>query len=137
MGPVVVTLLLVYFILEIAVMYPVLPVIADWFATIADGFSAFWNTIAVFITSLFGVEMQYVMSLIGTYYAATFASNSSEMAMIIQMMFGLVSFFAPSSVILMLGLSYLDLPYKDWMKFIWKFLVALLLVIIIIIIIIV
>lgn len=137
MGPVVITLLLVYFILEIAVMYPVVPVIADWFATISDGFSALWNTIAAFITSLFGVEMQYVMSLIGTYYAAEFAKNSSEMAMIIQMMFGFVSFFAPSSAILMIGLSYLDVPYKDWMKFIWKFLIALLLVIIIIIIIIV
>ena len=136
MSPVVITLLFVYIILEITVMYPVIPVITDWFATISEEFSAFWNSIAIFIASLFGVEMQYIMSLIGTYYASSFAENGSQIALIIQMMYGLVSFFAPSSVILMLGLSYLNLPYKDWLKFIWKFLVALLLVIIIIIIII-
>ena len=136
MGPVVITLLFVYLILEIAVMYPVVPVITDWFATISESFSAFWNSIAIFIASLFGVEIQYLMSLIGTYYASSFAENSGEIALIIQMMFGLVSFFAPSSVILMLGLSYLDIPYRSWLEFIWKFLVALLLVIIIIIIII-
>ena len=75
------------------------------------------------------------MSLSGTYYAAMFAGSTKVLAIIYQAMFGLVSFFAPSSAILMIGLSYLGIPYKDWMKYIWKFLVAMLLVIIIVLII--
>ena len=117
------------------IMYPVVPVIVDWFATIAKGFNAVWNFIAAFITSLFSVEMQYAMNLAGSYYAANFAGSTEVMSLIFQTTFGLVSFFAPSSVILMIGLSYLKVPYKDWFKFIWKFLVAMLLVSIILIII--
>ena len=135
MAPVVIVLLFVYLILEFAVMFPVVPVIVDWFATISEKFNVVWNSIAIFITSLFGVGMQYVMSLSGTYYAAMFAGSTKVLAIIYQAMFGLVSFFAPSSAILMIGLSYLGIPYKDWMKYIWKFLVAMLLVIIIVLII--
>ena len=135
MAPTVVVLLFVYMILEFSVMYPVVPVIVDWFATIAKGFNVVWNFIAAFITSLFSVEMQYAMNLAGSYYAANFAGSTEVMSLIFQTTFGLVSFFAPSSVILMIGLSYLKVPYKDWFKFIWKFLVAMLLVSIILIII--
>ena len=51
--------------------------------------------------------------------------------MILQSTYGLASFVAPSSAMLLVGLSYLDIPYKDWMKYIWKFLVAMLVVIIV------
>ena len=51
--------------------------------------------------------------------------------MILQSTYGLTSFVAPSSAMLLVGLSYLDIPYKDWMKYIWKFFVAMLVVIIV------
>ena len=132
-GNVVIVLLVVYLILEITVMAPVLPVLVDWIAKLTDGFNAFLAFINAFITSLFSVEMQYAVSLAGSYYAATFTEVKSALAIIFQSAFGFASFFVPSSAILMLGLSYLNIPYKDWMKFIWKFLIALLVVIIVII----
>lgn len=132
-GHVVIVMLMVYLILEIAVMAPVLPVIVDWFAKLTSGFNAFFTFIGSFITSIFSVEMQYAMSLAGTYYASVYSEVHSTLAIIFQTAFGFASFFVPSSAILMLGLSYLDIPYKDWMKFIWKFLVAILVVIIVVI----
>ena len=33
--------------------------------------------------------------------------------------------FAPTSVGLVVGLYYLNIPYNKWFKFIWKFLIAL------------
>ena len=126
MAPVVIVLLFVYMILEFAVMFPVVPVIVDWIASLADGFNAFLAFIAALITSLFGVEMQYVMSLAGTYYAATFAENTNVIAIIFQTAFGLISFIAPSSAILMMGLSYMNISYKEWFKYIWKFLLIML-----------
>ena len=116
-------------------MYPILPVVVDWISNLADGFNVFLATIGSFITSLFGVEMQYVMSLTGSYYAASYSANTEILAIISQASFGFVSFFVPSSAILMMGLAYLDLPYKDWLKYIWKFLVAMLIVIAVIIVI--
>lgn len=136
MGPVIVVMLVVYFILELAVMYPVVPIIVDWIASLTEGFSAILSFIAAAITSVFSVEMQYAMSLAGSYFAATYTEVQSVLVIIFQTAFGLVSFFVPSSAILMIGLSYLNIPYKDWMKFIWKFLLAMLVVIIVIILII-
>lgn len=133
MGHVVIVLLLVYAVLEFTVMFPVVPVIVDWISNLASGFNAFLEFIGAFVASIFGVEMQHVMSLAGSYYATTYAANKEILAIIIQSAFGLVSFFIPSSAILMMGLAYLDIPYKDWMKYIWKFLVAMLIVVAIII----
>jgi uncharacterized ion transporter superfamily protein YfcC len=135
MGYVVVVLLLVYVVLEFAVMYPVIPTIVNWILNLSSKFNAILGFIAAFVTSIFGVEMQYVMSLAGSYCASAYADYTNIFAIIFQTAFGLVSFFAPSSAILMMGLAYLDVPYKDWMKYIWKFLVAMLIVIIIIIVI--
>lgn len=138
MGYVVVVLLMVYFILELTVMFPVIPVLVDYICSLADEFNilgAMLTFVASLVASIFGVEMQYVVSLAGNYLATTYASATNVIAIIIQSAFGLVSFIVPSSAILMVGLAYLDIPYKDWFKHIWKFLLAMLVAIIIIIII--
>lgn len=133
MGPVVVILLMVYLILEYAVMFPVLPTVVNWLANLTKEFNAFLTSVGVFITSLFSVEMSYAVNLAGSYYASIYTDSLQTIAVMFQAIFGYVGFFAPSSVILMLGLSYLNISYKDWMKFIWKFLVGMLVVITIII----
>ncbi len=138
LGNVVVVLLVVYVILIFAVMFPVVPVIVDWFMTLKSGFNSILAFIAALFTSCFGVEMQYVMDLAGSYFAVTYAEAASmnQLAIIFQSAWGLVSFIVPSSAILMLGLSYLDIKYKDWCKFIWKFLLIMLIISLIIILII-
>ena len=43
-----------------------------------------------------------------------------------------MQFVAPTSILLFFGLSYLNIPYKKWIKYIWQFaliMLALLLVI--------
>lgn len=127
---VVVVLLIVYVILEFSVMFPVLPAIINWFDGLISGFNSLLALGGAFITSIFTVEMKYNMRLVGTYYASMYADAHDAIAIIFQSAFGFASFFVPSSAILMLGLSYLNIPYKDWMKFIWKFLLAMLVVII-------
>ena len=54
----------------------------------------------------------------------------------LQSTYGLASMFSPASAILLIGLSYLGITYKEWMKYIWKFLVIMFVVIIIMMIII-
>jgi uncharacterized ion transporter superfamily protein YfcC len=134
MSSVVIILLAVYLVLEISATYAFLPTIAEWFAKITKGFNVFFTTIAVLISSLFSVEMQYATGLTGSYYASTFMDSSKLIAMIFQMMFGIVSFVAPTSAVLMMGLSYLNISYKEWVKYIWKFLCILMAIVIIMII---
>lgn len=136
MAPVAVVFLFVYATLVFAAQYPVIPVVIDKLANITKGFNSFIAFICAFITSIFGVEMQYVASLSGTYFAAEASKHTKELALIFQSAFGFAAFFMPTSAALMLGLSYLDIPYKSYLKFIWKFLVAMLIIIGIIIVII-
>lgn len=131
-GKLVVLLLLSYLTLEFAVMYPVIPTIIDWFISLSDKFNVILTTIAGLFTSLFTVEYQYTVSLIGLYLKALFADNINQIAIILQTTFGIASMITPSSAILLLGLSLCDIKYKEWLKYIWKFIVAILLILIVI-----
>ena len=133
MGKTVLVMMMVYFIVEIAVLFPVIPGIAQWLAGLTEGFNAFTTSLGTFLTSLFGGEMEYVARLVGPVYTQIYTDIQPTLAIIFQSIFGFVSFFVPSSVILMMGLSYLDIKYKDWLKFIWKFLLVMLVAIVIII----
>ena len=77
--------------------------------------------------------MQYVANLSGAYFATTYAEHVNALSIIFQSAFGLISFVAPSSAILMIGLAYMNISYKDWLKYIWKFALAMLLAVIILI----
>lgn len=134
MGNVIVIMLCVYLVVVIAVSYPVIPVLIDWIATLTKNFNSFIAFACASIASLFSVEAQYSVSLAGNYFATMFKDAQETSLIVFQSAWGWISFFAPSSVILMMGLSYLNIPYKDWMKFIWKFLLIMLVIIFVIII---
>ena len=125
----VVILLLAYVILEFAVMYPVIPTIVG--KVLGSKFNVFTTSIAGIITSLFTSEYQYSVNMLYSYFTSAYPDNLNVVSIILQSTYGLVSFFAPSSAIMLVGLSYLEIPYKDWFKYIWKFLVAMLVVIIV------
>ena len=139
-GKLVIILLLCYIVLEFTVMFPVMPTIINWF------FGLFGNAseklvlaispVAGLFTSLFTVEYQYTVSLIGLYLAGAHSTNFGQIAYMLQSTFGLASMFSPASAILLMGLSYLGISYKEWMKYIWKFLCIMFVVIIILMIII-
>ncbi len=63
--------------------------------------------------------------ILGSYTAKT-----SAVAFGLQAIYGLVMLIAPTSTLLLVGLSYLDVEYKDWVKYIWKYLLIILAVVI-------
>lgn len=123
-------LLIAYAVLVISVSYPVIPGIinqinltlgkVDWLRPVA------W-VLNGGITSLFTPDFQYTLSLVGSLYAKY--SNLSASAFALQSAFGLTSFIAPTSLMLIMGLSSLNIKYKDYFKFIWKFLLITLIVV--------
>ena len=125
----VVILLLAYLVLEFAVMYPVVPTIVG--KILGSKFNVFTTTISGIITGLFTSEYQYAANLVYAFFVSAYPKDLNVVSFILQSTYGLVSFVAPSSAIMLVGLSYLDIPYKDWIKYIWKFLVAMLVVVII------
>lgn len=133
-GKYVVTLLLIYLVVEISVIFPVIAVVVDWLMSIFNGFSYILASISIIISSLFGVELQYATQMGASYLVTMFDGSvaAGTLSIMYQSLYGLVQFVAPTSVILMLGLTYLDIPYKKWLSFIWKFLVGMTIAIILI-----
>jgi len=127
--------LMIYIVCIFAVVYPVVPTVASFLMKAASGFAKFGSAIvtslltslSVIIASVFNVELRYVASSLAPYFAATFGSTAANpiISIIFQSFYGLVQFIAPTSLMLMLGLAYLEIPYKEWFKYIWKFVVIL------------
>ncbi len=91
------------------------------------------------LASIFNVEPAYAFQSSLPYLATlvTDTTSYSIIAVIFQAMYGFTMLFAPTSLILMMVLSYLDIPYSKWLKNIWKYLLELLLVIFVVLIIII
>lgn len=130
-GKLVVILLICYVTLEFAVMYPVIPTIVNWIMGLSKEFNVFLGFISGLFTSLFTVEYQYTLNLIGSYFVSAFESVKEQIPVLLQSTYGLASLFTPTSAILLIGLAYCGISYKDWMKHIWKFLLIMLVVVLV------
>lgn len=126
MSRLVLLLVMIYAIFIITVWNPFVPTIVDWIMGLTKNFNIYLASIATFIASVFSIDMDYVAYSLGTFFVNIAKDHNSLMGIIMNSMHGFAGFFAPTSAILMLGLAYLEIPYKEWMKYIWRFLVGLL-----------
>ena len=62
----------------------------------------------------------------------TDTANLSVYAMMFQSIYGLIQLVGPTSILLIIGITYLDVPYKTWLKYIWRFILELLIAIFIV-----
>lgn len=110
----------------------------DYFMNIPQNFSSIVISITTLITSLF---FNNFSTLISNIYFPTVILTGSIVnlrflaGIIMQTMYGLVMFIAPTSVLLITGLSYFNISYKEWFKNIWKLLLQFVIVIVLVIII--
>lgn len=104
--------------------------IAD--VNIDTDFSLPKTILASVITNIFHVDAGYTGYAVGSYLVAGFGFELALVFLVFFTIYGLLQFFIPTSVLLMLGLSYLKVEYKDWMKFIWRFILGMLCVLLII-----
>lgn len=131
--------LMIYVVCIFTVMFPVVPTIVSWMMGAVKDVATFGGvlltSLSAIIASVFNVELRYAVSSLIPYYASVFGSETANpvISIIFQSFYGFVQFFAPTSLMLMLGLSYLEIPYKEWFKYIWKFVVGLFVIILIIV----
>lgn len=105
-----------------------------WFvnALSTTTFNPFTNAIANAIAQFFHVDFGYTGFSLSAFYAAKYSNYTSTILTIMTSIHGLISFVAPTSVLMLVGLSTYDISYKDWLKYIWKFVIGLLIVLLII-----
>ena len=124
-------LLLIYIVFVLVYWSPFTITIGNWLNEMSQDFNPFIVTITAAITSLFHVDFGYTGFGLG-YIIASYGDLSNVAHTIYVTINGLMQFVAPTSILLFFGLSYLNIPYKKWIKYIWQFaliMLALLLVI--------
>ncbi|MEG2457291.1 MAG: hypothetical protein RSB41_00115 [Bacilli bacterium] len=105
-----------------------------WLSFLGTFVNTFFTSIVSIISSALNIEMVYVSQSQLALLLGTLGSTATNMiAVATQALYGLTMFVAPTSTMLILGLEFLGINYKEWIKKTWKLLVTLLVVIFIII----
>ncbi len=93
---------------------------------IAKGGNIALVTLSSFISVPFMVDFSYAMNYLLSifYYAGGSESALPLYGNILQFTYGFTMLALPSSVLLMVGLGYVEESYTKWLKYIWKFLLA-------------
>lgn len=100
------------------------PTIASFILGITEKFNVFLSSIAMILASALHVDMLYVANYALPQIVAT-DGNTTLITLLTQGMYGVTMFIAPTSAVLVLGLTYLNIPYKEWIKKTWKLTLAL------------
>ena len=120
--------ILIYTCLVLTTYDPYQLVIYKFILGLTKGFNIFTTGLVVVISSIFNGDPLYAFYSVLPYFVSvvTDTNNYQLIAVIFQSLYGIVTLVAPTSIPLMLTLSYTNTSYKDWFKYIWKLLVALL-----------
>lgn len=102
-------------------------------ALLGTKFNALILFIVGFVGLLMSVDFDILGTALGAYLVTLFADQAAQTGMIIYLGMSLAALVVPTSYILMSVLTYLDVPYKNWLGYIWKFLLSILVVVFIII----
>ena len=95
------------------------PTIASLILGITDKFNLFFSTIVTALGSFLHIDTLYLVNYVVPQVAAQDV-NGIIVAMLTQGIFGVTMLVAPTSAVMALGLSYLGISYKEWIKNIWK-----------------
>lgn len=89
--------------------------------------------ISSIITGSLNPDSGFAGYTVGTYLVSNYSGLYFKVTFLVFVaIFGLLQFFVPTSLVLMLGLTYADISIKDWMKYIWRFILGMFIVLTII-----
>lgn len=123
---------MVYMVFVFIYWTPFTSTISNWILKMADGFNPFLATISAFITSIFHIDFGFTGYALGDFIINYFGDNFNVGFVIYSAINGLTQFIAPTSIFAIIGLSYLNIPFKKWLKYIWKFFIVMLVLLLIV-----
>jgi hypothetical protein len=83
---------------------------------------------AALLISLLAIDPELIIYVLGLHMVSLYEEKLLGLSLIFNAGFSLVQVIAPTSVVLMIALTYLDVPYTKWVKEIWKYALSLLVV---------
>jgi uncharacterized ion transporter superfamily protein YfcC len=122
----------VYMILVAAYNSPFVPTVINIMFKSVDKFNPYLVSLGAMFANIFHSDLGLTSYFVGKFFVTKYAANVETIHMIFTTMYGFCGLFLPTSAILLIGLSYLDLDYKSWIKYIWKFLLIILAILLIV-----
>ncbi len=99
---------------------------------LTDDFNAVTTGVAALFGSFFYNDLYYLLAGMQTFLMGFDASALSIAGLAVQAIYGVGMIVFPTSVILIAGLSYFNVKFKDWFKYIWKFALAVFILLLIV-----
>ena len=96
------------------------PTIAKLILSISSKFSVLLSSICTVIGSIFHVDILYVANYVTPQLASVDGSTNTLVLLITQAIYGCTMFVSPTSMLIVFALTYLNVPYKEWIKKTWK-----------------
>ena len=119
-------LILAYMMFVLLYWSPILTTVLNEVSKLSSSFNPFVVSLQAFIASIFNTDFAYIGYSL-SYAIGSFTGTEGNIAFLIYTtIYGLVQFITPISVFLLFGLSYMDIPYKKWLGYIWKFFAVML-----------
>ena len=114
-----------YMLMVVVYMSPYIATIANKLLSMTAGF----NIVTMFITSLlcniFHTDLGYSAYVLSSYLTSEYADSMNLIYVMYITLYGFVQFFIPTSFLLGIGLTSLDVKYRDYLKHIWKFILGM------------
>ncbi len=128
------TLLYFLAIIVFVISYQIylVPTIAETILGWSTSFNPFLLAIVGIIAAAMNVDHGFTAYTLGAMLAARYATATTAAMLVMNTTYGLTQFIAPSGVLLFFGLCYLNISYKSYFKFIWKFLLSMTLILLLV-----
>jgi uncharacterized ion transporter superfamily protein YfcC len=81
------------------------------------------------VGSVFSVDLYYTVASTFSPILEVVTDYASVMSVAFQSIFGLVQLIGPTSLLLVVGLTYFDVPYTTWIKYIWRLVLMLFIIV--------
>ena len=90
------------------------------------------SSLLTFLGCLLNVDMYYISGGVFSPIVNLVTDETvySSIAMLFQGIYGIFSIVGPTSIILIFALSYMNIPYTTWLKYIWRLILALILLLV-------
>lgn len=92
---------------------------------VGEEFSIGGTTAATLVSSFFYNDFYTLIATMASPFSVFEGNVILIVSLMFQTMYGLVMLIAPTSIFLIAGLSYLQIPYKEWVKYIYKYLLII------------
>ncbi len=118
---------IIYMILIMTTYHPFQLVIYKSIFGLANGFNVLTTSLVAILSSFFNPELLYGSEASLRYFVSIITNKELYpiVEIIYQTLYACVMLIAPTSVVLVGTLSYLKVPYKNWLGYVWKLLLEL------------